>query len=760
MSSETQAAVVAPSGAEGARPRPTLKTRILNELQPQNLLPSAIGGLVAGMITVILSISFAMLIFGGELKAHLPAGIGLVLFSAVLVATIVALTSSYAATVAIPQDRIAPILALISGAVVTTMHATASTELMFQTVVASITVASLLTGLCLAALGVFKLGALIRYIPFPVIGGFLAGTGLLLVKGSLGVMTDHKVSWSHLEVLFSDASLVKWLPGAGFAVVMLLVSRRFKHYLIMPAMLLGGIAVFYAALAAMGVSATDARADGWLLGPFPAGDAWRPLGFSSMAAADWGVITGQVGSLATILLVSAVSVLLNSSALELAAERDMDLNRELNVTGAANIVIGLSGGMVGFHTLSLSGLVLKMGARGRLTGLVSACVSGSVLLAGTAVLEYFPKPVLGGLLFFLGLSFLVEWGWDGWRRLSRGDYFVVALILLFVAAFGYLQGVGVGIVACVALFVINYSRLQVVRQATSGLVQRSNVDRPPRHGRVLDAEGGRVHILRLSGYVFFGTANRLLTQVRERVDGGSAAALDFVVIDFQRVGDIDSSSVMSFVKMAQLGRQSGFLLIFTDVSAQVRHKLEREGLDGGPEDGLHFFTDLDHGLEWCEDRVIEGSAVTVDRQGQALRDRLREVIGEEFDVDQLLGYLERREYAADQAIIQQGDPPGSIYLLDAGQVTVRLELADGQQVRLRTMNAGSVVGELGLYLGAPRTASVVTTRDCVIYKLNLERLDQMRVTHTDAASAFHHFMAHVLAERLVQANRMLATVVD
>lgn len=740
--------------------RPDLKARILDELKPQNLLPSAIGGLVAGMITVILAISFAMLIFGGELKPHLPAGIGLTLFSAVLVAVIIALTSSYAATIAIPQDRIAPILALISAAVVGSMHGKASSELMFQTVVAAITLASLLTGVCLAALGVFKLGALIRYIPYPVIGGFLAGTGLLLVKGSLGVMTDHKIAWSHLEVLFSETSLYKWIPGAIFAVVMLLVSRRFKHYLIMPAMLLGAIAVFYITMTAMGVEASAARADGWLLGPFPAGDPWRPLGLSSMAAADWTVITGQAGSLATILLVSAVSVLLNSSALELAAERDMDLNRELNVCGAANVAIGLGGGMVGFHTLSLSGLVLKMGARGRITGLVSACVSGAVLLAGTAVLEYFPKPVLGGLLFFLGLSFLVQWCWDGYKKLSRGDYFVVMLILFFVGAFGYLQGVGVGIVACVVLFVVNYSKLQVVRQATTGAIQRSNVDRPPRHAKVLDAEGGRTHILRLSGYVFFGTANRLLTQVRERVDAEAGGALDFVVIDFQRVGGIDSSSVMSFVKMAQLSRKDGFLLIFTQVSAKVRRKLEREGLDGGPEDGLHFFPDLDHGLQWCEDRLIEGSDVSVARQGQALTDRLREIIGDEFDVDELLTYLERREYGPEHAIIKQGDPPGSLYLLDAGQVTVQLELGDGQQIRLRTMNAGSVVGEMGLYLGAPRTASVVTTRDSVIYKLGSEHLDKMRIEHPGAASALHHFMAHVLAERLVQANRMLATVVD
>ena len=65
--------------------------------------------------------------------------------------------------------------------------------------------------------------------------------------------------------------------------------------------------------------------------------------------------------------------------------------------------------MVGYHALSLSTLSYRIGARGRLPGLVAGAVCAVMLFAGSALLAFFPKPILGGLLFFLGLDFLVEW---------------------------------------------------------------------------------------------------------------------------------------------------------------------------------------------------------------------------------------------------------------------------------------------------------------------------------------------------------------
>jgi SulP family sulfate permease len=140
-----------------------------------------------------------------------------------------------------------------------------------------------------------------------------------------------------------------------------------------------------------------------------------------------------------------------------------------------------------------------------------------MLLAGAPLLALFPKPILGGLLLFMGLSFLVEWVIDAWFKLPRADYAVVLLILVVIGATNFLIGVGVGLVAMVVLFVVNYSRVDVVRHALSGAEMKSNVERCAYHRRVSRKLGQHIYILELQGFVFFGTANTLLEWIRARV---------------------------------------------------------------------------------------------------------------------------------------------------------------------------------------------------------------------------------------------------
>ena len=188
--------------------------------------------------------------------------------------------------------------------------------------------------------------------------------------------------------------------------------------------------------------------------PFPQGDVWSPITITAFTHANWPAITGQVGNLGTILVISVISVLLNSSALELVVKQDIDLNRELKVAGVANILIGIGGGTVGFHSLSISRLVHRMGANSRMVGVIAAIACTLMLFLGSEIMAFLPRLVLGGLLFFLGMHFLVEWVYEAWFRLTRADYTVVILILGVVAGFGYLYGVAVGTMACVVMFLV------------------------------------------------------------------------------------------------------------------------------------------------------------------------------------------------------------------------------------------------------------------------------------------------------------------
>jgi len=116
------------------------------------------------------------------------------------------------------------------------------------------------------------------------------------------------------------------------------------------------------------------------------------------------------------------------------------------------------------------------------------------------------------------------------------------------------------------------------------------------------------------------------------------------------------------------------------------------------------FPDLDHGLEQCENTLLRetGGDLEVD----AFDSPLEEAFLSSRDREAVLAYFERVETRAGETLIAQGDPADALYLLERGQLTARLE-TNGQQLRLRTFQAGAIVGEIGLILGGERTADVV-----------------------------------------------------
>ncbi len=760
-------------------------SKLTQTFSPARLLPGLTAGLVAGVLIIVIEISFAALIFSGDLSTYIAQGIGFTLFGALIISIVVALISSYPGAVALPQDSPVAILAIVAAAIASQMPASAPAESTFFTVVAALVVTSLLTGIFFVALGVFKLGGLIRYVPYPVVGGFLAGTGWLLVQGGVGVMADVSLNLAQLSALVQPATLVRWAPGLLFAIVLLAILRRYSHFLIVPTMLLASIGLFYAVLAVIHLPVAEAEAQGWLLGPLPQAGLWQPLPLAALGQVNWPVIVGQLGNVGTIMAIAVVSLLLNASGLELAAQRDIDLDRELRSAGIANCVAGLAGSPVGFQALSLSALGLKLGATSRLVGLVAGTLCGIMLFAGGSLVSFFPKLVAGGLLVFLGLAFLVEWVYDAWFKLSKAEYFIVVLITLAMALVGVLQGVGLGLVLAVILFVVEYSRVGVVKHGFSGANYSSRVERPRLYRQLLRQKGQWLYILELQGFIFFGTANRLLDQVRQRLSAPGLPSPRFVVLDFRRVSGLDASAVLSFAKLKQLAQGRALTLIFTQLSPQLQLRLEREVFAGADDVPWHVFPDLDRGVEWCEEQMIQDFAdLGLSGRSRTTRQRLEEALSglgrplswwgqiESEDrqrqakptsvsiIESLMKYMDRKDVEAGYYLIREGDAFTSLYFIGDGQVTTEHAYPDGRKIRLRTMGAGTVVGEVGMYLGSKASASVVTDRPSTIYGLSSDKLSQMQEADPAVAAAFHKFMAQLLSERLVCATDTLQSALE
>jgi sulfate permease, SulP family len=731
---------------------------VRRELAPRRLIPVLSAGAVIGILEVVLASSFAALVYGGDAAVHVHRAIGFNLFGAAAILTIISLRTTIPGVVGSVQDITAAILALVATAI--TRESPGALYETFLTLIAAVILTTSLTGVLFLVLGRFKLGDLIRFVPYPVIGGFLAGTGWLLFKGGMGILAARSLTLVELHRFIRPDPVLKWAPGVAFAIILLILVRRFRHFLIIPGAVVVGTALFYAILPFTGKSIVLAKVHRWLLGPFPFGsDLFDFLTVEALTRADWGAIAGQIVNILAVLLVAGLALLLNASGIELITGRDADLNRELGAAGAANLAGAVGGGVVGFQALSLTALAKRTGATSRLVGLVAAGVCVVALVFGAELLSLVPRAVLGGVVVFLGLAFLYEWVVDAWAKLLRRDYVVVVLILLAVALFGFLPGIGVGLVLAITLFVVDYSRANVVKDEIGGSRYRSKVDREPQHVEILRSEGDRIHIMTLQGIVFFGTAHSLLQRIHRRAEDPQRPRLAFLLIDFRRVTALDSSAVLAFIKAHRLAEARDFTLLLTGLSGQVRRQLERGGFaEAGVE--LRTFPELDRGVQWCEDRILEAEGAEVAEHALSLPALLGEELGESLDPSRLMAYLEPMEVEAGRELIRQGDPSEDLYFLESGRLTAQFVRPDGDTVRLRTMAPGTVVGEVTLYLGTVRTASVVTDVPSKVHRLTARRLREMEREDPELAAAVHRLFARLLAERLSDALRTMDALLE
>jgi SulP family sulfate permease len=338
---------------------------------------------------------------------------------------------------------------------------------------------------------------------------------------------------------------------------------------------------------------------------------------------------------------------------------------------------------------------------------------------------------------------------------------VVVLIVAVMGTVGYIEGVGFGVLAAVFLFIHNYSRVGVITHSLTGVELQSNVDRPVAHQRLLQQEGGGLHLLKLQGFIFFGTANTLLSSIRARVADRSLPPLKCVILDFRRVSGLDSSAALSLTKAGQFARKVGFELLLTQVPESTQSHLRRGAIREDKSEALRFFPDVDHALEWWESRALAEHGVNGQWEHVGLRDQLKQYWPDSSTLDVFLSRLQRRVLEEGQYLIRHGAFADELYFIESGEVSTLLDSGDGSPARrLRRQGGGTVLGELGLLLKLPRSASVIVNRTVVVYCLTDASLQQLKHEHPEVAADFYEFLSCFLAERVVNTTKSLRVLTD
>ena len=730
------------------------KSFVTSLLTPSILFRNMSAAAVLAVLNVATAVSIGTLIFSGPLKSFVSLGIGLFLIATAVAGLIIPATSGYKGLIAAPRSGQAPVFAVMAATIALSMQGQPN-ETIAVTVIAAILVTTLIVGIFMFTIGLAKMGTLVRYIPYPVVAGFFAGLGYLLTKGGITVAAGPLADITSLTSFLTAEVTIHLLPAVLFGVVLLLMEQRFSHWLLFPTILAADIGLFYFILFATGTSIETATQNGWVSAFDKSTASFFPVfSLGQVPAVDWSVVAQQFSTVIVLCILSVIMLLLDISGVEIAINRDLDPNRELRTAGLSNIIGAFVVSPLSFGVAADTAVAHKLGGDRFIMIVIYTALILTVIAVGPAPISLIPSAIVGGFLIYIGLNFLIEWIWKKRSKLPFTDLLVIFIILAGVAVLGILEGVAIGIFMATVLFVHSYSQLSVVKSAMDGAEHVSNIDRHKNEQAYLDQHGELIQIFVLQGFVFFGSANQLLEKIKLIINGDRANKR-FLVIDFNHVDGVDSSVTNSFAKLMKICIRENITLCLTGKNTAIIERIANVGEELKLSTNvLQIFRELDEAIGWCEDQILlKFSAGNSSNQVMNSDELLNDLIEDDEAVATISKYFKKETILEGEVLFKQGDTGNSLYLILGGAISIVINLPGAHSVTVRTMRAGSILGEMAVYTGAPRTASAVARRDSVLFKLSTKDYQSLVLSQPSEAHLFSACIIKIMAERLARSNK-------
>jgi SulP family sulfate permease len=731
-----------------------------------------ISTFIVGIVAISSMVSYATLIFSDTCPDFLGAGIALFFLAGCIITIIFSLFSYHPGTYGSIQDIPVAISAIMAVSLVEMLPG-AGQKIIFSNLFVAIALSTILTGICFVFLGYFKLGNMVRFIPYPVMGGFLAGTGWLLVKGGLQVSTLVSFQLADVFNFLNNVNMSQLACGLIFGSGILFLKRRFpSNKFILPVSIISSFIIFIFAAKLMGHTSDYLGRGGWLVGPLPEAALWRSIQFPDLKLIEWSVILKQIGSISSIIVLSAISFLLNESGVELIVGGDFDINRDLYVTGGVNMATGIFGVPSSYIYLGSTVTTTRIGGRHRSIGVLIGFLMLMIFFAGASFLSLFPKFVAGGLLLFLGLTLMLEWLIDTRKTIPVIDYAIICCIVLIIEFVGFLEGIGIGILVSILIFVFRYSTINVIKNMFDGSTVNSSKDRSIPDQRILEHNTERMLILQLDGFIFFGTGNGLYERVKQYVSE-PGRNLQFILMDMNLVRGIDSSAIKSFQKLTQFLIKSNIELLMVGLDEGISKILDAGGFTPNDYKCLQYFKDLDHAIEHCEDIIIESEKFRMReerlKEGQTDIDILKSTytdmmaaleLQEIFEnmIGKMKPYLKKVPIKTGEHLYKQKEICKDVFFIMRGQVTLSRKNRRGESTRIRTLGPWTITGELGAFIDYRAPYDALVVKDGHAFKLDGKSKLQLETDNPELASELHKLIITMLGNQLMKTSHMIGSI--
>ena len=713
------------------------------------------GGLAAMLVALPSAIAFGVTIYaslGGSYAAYgAMAGI--------LGATALGLVAStMGGTNRLITAPCAPAAAVLAAFAIERMqHGTPDAA-----VVVLLTVLGLAAGGLQLIFGSVGLGQLIKYMPYPVVSGYLSGVGLYIIAGQvpkfLGAPTGtHFWHALHFPALWAWQGMV---VGAATIVAMLFAPRVTQRVpAAILALLVGVLAYFGLALADSAL--LDPR-NPLVIGPLSSGNdgsfvdalLGRFAGVGELGMDDVVELAMPALTLAVLL---SIDTLKTCVVLDALTHSRHNSNRELIGQGLGNVASALIGGMPGAGTMGATLVNMSSGAKSRYSGFIEGALSLAAFLVLGALISWVPVAALAAILIVIGVRMIDRHSFQFLKQRSTIlDFVVIAAVIVTALTVSLIAASGVGIVLAVVLFIREQIGGTIVHRKSYGNEIFSKRVRTHEEMEILVEHGGRAVVVELQGSVFFGTTNQLYTALEPELK-----TRDFVILDLRRVQTVDVTAVHLLDQVKDMLAERHGFLIFSQLpqnlpsGRDMQQYFDQVGLVR-PESPVRVFGELDEALEWVEDRILEDTLCELGEQDALGLNEIELFRGRKAQTLAALEQaMEKRSYQAGEKIFARGEDGDELFLIRRGAVRIMLPLSDKQSHHLGTFGRGAFFGEMAFLDGEVRSADAVAFTDTELYVLSRRTFDALAEDHKKLGLGLMEGLASVLASRLRYTNAEL-----
>jgi len=623
-----------------------------------------------------------------------------------------------------------------------------------------------LAGLIQVVLGIVGVGGLIKYIPYPVVSGYLTGVGLIIIGSQvpkvLGVPGDMGL-W---DGLLAPASW-DWRSIAVGGVTAAVVAGATRWQSRVPGTILGiaaGVCVYF--LLAIGDPGMLTLAgNGLVLGPLGASGAGfldsfveRWGGIGSMSPAHLAGLTSSAITLAALLSIDTLKTCVVLDKLTLSRH---DSNRELIAQGVANVASSACGGISGAGTMGATLVGLNSGAETRGVGMMQGLFALAAALMLGSFIAWIPVATLAGILVAVGFRMIDREPLRFLRsRATVLDFFVVLAVVVVAISVGLIAASAVGVGLAMVLFVREQSGGSVVRHKLELAQAPSTWHRPEAELDILARRSSEAVIFELQGTLFFGNTYRLYGDLEHEI-----RTRRFVIIDLKHVHSIDVTAAQVFRQVRDAIRERGARLLLCNAHDEIggdgkrRHLLDQIGLLDTGSKTVRVFPDLDGAVSYVEDRLLrESDFVPVDEAPMNLRQMAIFAGYREETLADLESAMQVRSYAAGQTIYARGSPGDELFWVRKGGVRLMAALGEKGTRPVAGFGRGDYFGGLAFLDNEPRPNDAVALTATEVYVLSRKDFDALAKRHRKLAFNLASAMARTLAMRLRRAQVQLVTL--